>query len=171
MGSFVSPRLSSESPGRQIMRSLFSKVRSIGRAEEDNLRPRGALPLHRSHIGCRQRKGQPSEAMKNQLDLSTQTPEEILNELKAVVIEAEKILGNDTTGARSEGTVAALKERLEAAQERLGQFYVGARQKVVRGAKRTDEAIRDNPYQSLAVALGVGLLAGAVLGRYTKRSS
>lgn len=103
-------------------------------------------------------------------EVSTQTPEEILSELKALVVEAEKILGNDAACRCSEGTVAALKERFEAAQERLGELYEGAKQKVVRGAKRTDEAIRANPYQSLAVALGVGLLAGALIGRYTKRS-
>src|ERR1043165_470543 len=84
----------------------------------------------RSSIG----KAKPNHAMKTQPDISIQTPDEILNELRSLVIEAEKILGNDTTGVRSEGTVAALRERLEAAQERLASFYEGAKQKMAKGA-------------------------------------
>jgi ElaB/YqjD/DUF883 family membrane-anchored ribosome-binding protein len=107
--------------------------------------------------------------MKNQTDTVTQTPEEIVTELRALVIEAEKILGNDTTAPCSESVLAALHERLEAAQERLANFYASAKQKVVKGAKFTDGAIRANPYQSLAIALGVGLLAGVLLGRRSRQ--
>lgn len=106
--------------------------------------------------------------MKTQTEINTQSPEEILNELRALVQEAEKILGNDTSGAHSESAVAALRERLEAAQERLANFYDDARRKMTTCVRRTDDAIRANPYQSLAVALGVGLLAGVLLGRRIK---
>ncbi len=44
-------------------------------------------------------------------------------------------------------------------------MYEGAKQRVVAGAKSTDQAIRANPYQSLAIAAGVGLLVGVLLGR------
>ena len=44
-------------------------------------------------------------------------------------------------------------------------MYDGARKRVVAGAKCTDEAIRENPYQSLAIAGGVGLLVGLLLAR------
>lgn len=102
-------------------------------------------------------------------DIVTQSPEEVLNELRALVVEAEKILGNDTTRASCEATVEALRERLEAAQERLASFYQAAREKLSRGTKYTDETIRANPYQAIGVAVGVGVLAGVLLGRYTKR--
>lgn len=106
--------------------------------------------------------------MKTQSEIATQTPEDILNELRALVVEAEKILGNDTSGPRTAGTVDALHERLEAAQARLAQFYEGARRKVASGVKYTDETIRTHPYQSLAIAVGAGLLAGVLLGRRLK---
>src|ERR1044071_9265829 len=105
--------------------------------------------------------------MKAQTDASTQTPEEILNELRAVVAEAEKILGN-TSDMQSEGTMAALRERVDAAQERLAGLYEEAKRRVTAGAQYTDETIRANPYESLAIALGVGVLLGAVIGRYSK---
>lgn len=96
-----------------------------------------------------------------------QTPEDVLKELRALVGEAEEIL-RQTPEGNSEGTVAALRERFEAAQERLTELYDGAKKKVVAGARYTDHAIRENPYQSLAVALGVGVLVGVLIGRRSK---
>lgn len=90
-------------------------------------------------------------------------PKEILNEVKALIDEAETIM----TGAPSDLTVDALgtlRERFDAAQERFSELYAGARKKVVAGAKCTDEAIRENPYQALAIALGVGAVLGSLAG-------
>ena len=42
---------------------------------------------------------------------------------------------------------------------------VEAKQRVAAGARCTDEAIRANPYQSLAIAAGVGVVVGVLLGR------
>ena len=50
----------------------------------------------------------------------------------------------------------------------MGELYDGAKKKVVAGAKYTDTAIRENPYQALAIALGVGVLIGVLVGRRTK---
>jgi ElaB/YqjD/DUF883 family membrane-anchored ribosome-binding protein len=104
--------------------------------------------------------------MKTETDKTLQTPDEVLNELRSLVAEAEKILGQGPSeGTNTEMTLAALRERLEAAQERVAQAYARAKRKVVDGAKYADETIRENPYQSIAVAMGVGLLAGVLLGR------
>jgi ElaB/YqjD/DUF883 family membrane-anchored ribosome-binding protein len=132
---------------------------SINHMSSDRVgRPAGLKPV-----------GQENDAMKTQTDSATQTPEEILNELRALVVEAERILGNDASRVPSEGTVAALRERLEAAQARLADFYETAKENVTKGTKYADRTIRANPYQSLAVALGVGVLAGVLLGRYAKK--
>ena len=58
-----------------------------------------------------------------------------------------------------------LRSRYEAMHERLSDCYDGAKKKVVAGAKYTDTTIRENPYQAMAVAAGVGLLVGVLLGR------
>ena len=108
--------------------------------------------------------------MKTEIDRPMQTPEDVLNELRSLVGEAEKILGQAPAG-NCDATVAALRERFEAAQERLSEYYTTAKQKVVAGAKYTDTKIRENPYQSLALALGIGLLAGVLVGRRWKSSS
>lgn len=104
--------------------------------------------------------------MKNKSD-SAQTPKELLNDLHALVADAEKMM-SESISEHTDDAVGALRERYEATQERLGELYAGARKKVVAGAKVTDEAIRENPYQSMAIALGVGLLVGVLLGRRSK---
>lgn len=103
--------------------------------------------------------------MKTDPGRTTQTSEDVLNELRSLVSEAEKILGQPTHENRAESTIAALQERLEAAQERLAHAYQTTSRRVVAGARYADHTIRDHPYQSIAIALGVGVLAGLLISR------
>ena len=102
--------------------------------------------------------------MKNKIQSTAQTPQDLLEELRTLVAEAEKMMGDSLT-EHSEDALSALRARFDATQERLGELYAGARQKVIAGAKYTDETIRANPYQSLAIAAGIGLLIGVLVGR------
>jgi ElaB/YqjD/DUF883 family membrane-anchored ribosome-binding protein len=104
--------------------------------------------------------------MKNNKD-TTHTPKELLGELQALVAEAETMIGDSVTEHSAEA-LGNLRARFGAAQERFADLYDGARKKVVAGAKYTDETIRANPYQSIAIAAGVGLLVGVLLGRRSK---
>jgi ElaB/YqjD/DUF883 family membrane-anchored ribosome-binding protein len=105
--------------------------------------------------------------MKNSRHSTAQDPKELLTELQALVADAEKMIG-DSAGEASEGVMDALRTRYENVSERLTDFYTTAKKKVVAGAKYTDTTIRENPYQSLAVAAGLGLLVGVLLGRRTR---
>jgi len=105
--------------------------------------------------------------MNNKNESTAQTPKELLNDLHSLVVEAERMMG-DSISEHTSDAVSALRERFDAAQERMSELYAGARTKVVAGARCTDEAIRANPYQALAIALGAGLLAGVLLGRRGK---
>ena len=93
-----------------------------------------------------------------------QTPADLLEELRTLVADAEKMLG-DSASEHADDAIAAIRDRFESARDRLSDLYAGAQKKVVAGAKITDAAIRENPYQSLAIALGAGLLIGVLLGR------
>jgi ElaB/YqjD/DUF883 family membrane-anchored ribosome-binding protein len=104
--------------------------------------------------------------MKNTKD-TTHTPKELLAELQALVTEAETMMA-DSLSEHSSEAFGNLRERFGAAQERFADLYAGARKKVAAGAKYTDAAIRENPYQSIAVALGVGVLLGVLVGRRSK---
>ncbi len=102
--------------------------------------------------------------MKNNTATTAQNSDSLLHDLRTLVSEAEQMMGSGA-GEHSDETVGALRARFDAAQERFSEIYSGAKKKVVAGAKYTDTAIRANPYQSLAIAAGVGLLVGVLVGR------
>ena len=104
--------------------------------------------------------------MKNNNE-TAQTPKELLAELQTLVTEAEALIAGAVT-EHSAGAFDSLRTRFGDAQERFTDAYAGARKKVIAGAKYTDETIRANPYQSLAIAAGVGLLIGVLAGRSSK---
>lgn len=104
--------------------------------------------------------------MKNNQD-TAHTPKELLHELQALVGEAETMMA-DSLSEHSAEAIDNLRARFGAAQERFAQVYEGAKKKVVAGARYTDTTIRANPYQSLAIALGVGVLLGVIVGRRSK---
>jgi ElaB/YqjD/DUF883 family membrane-anchored ribosome-binding protein len=104
--------------------------------------------------------------MKNNQE-TAHTPKELLTELQTLAAEAEKMLV-DSVSEHSSEAIDSLRARFDATQQRCAEVYAGAKKKVVAGAKRTDEAIRENPYQALAIALGVGVLLGVLVGRRSK---
>lgn len=101
--------------------------------------------------------------MKNNKD-TAHTPKELLSELQTLVAEAEAMMADSVTET-SAAALGNLRERFGAAQERFSDLYDTAKKKVAAGAKYTDTAIRENPYQSMAIALGVGVLVGVLVGR------
>ena len=109
--------------------------------------------------------------MKNNNEATAQTPASLLNDLQALVAEAEKMMSDfqsETAPETTAESIGALRSRFDAAQECLTGLYAGARKKVAAGAKYTDETIRANPYQSIAIAAGIGLLVGVLAGRRSK---
>ena len=65
----------------------------------------------------------------------------------------------------AEEKVVDARNRLLQAIKRGQQTWNTVREKAVEGAKATDQVIRENPYRSIAVALGVGALIGYLLRR------
>ena len=104
--------------------------------------------------------------MKNNKD-TAHTPKELFNEMQALVAEAQSMMA-DSVSEHTADAVSALRSRFEDAQERFVDAYAGARKKVIAGAKYTDATIRENPYQSIAIAAGIGLLVGVLVGRRSR---
>ena len=61
--------------------------------------------------------------------------------------------------------VGEARKRLAAALERGREIAGNVRDKAVAGAKATDEAVREHPYQAMGIALGVGALIGFLVAR------
>lgn len=101
--------------------------------------------------------------MKNNKSSTAERPSDILDELHALVKKAEKIVSRSLDSDTE--TAPSLQERIRESRGQISDFYTGKKDQVVAGAKTTHKAIQANPYQSLAIAAGVGVLLGIVAGR------
>jgi len=61
------------------------------------------------------------------------------------------------------------RKRLTAALEQGKEICGKVREKVVEGAKATDEAVHKHPYQAIGIALGVGALIGYLVAARRSR--
>lgn len=61
--------------------------------------------------------------------------------------------------------VGEARKRLAAALESGKEMYGRVREKAVAGAKVADETVRANPYQAIAIGVGVGALIGYLVAR------
>ena len=66
--------------------------------------------------------------------------------------------------------VGEARKRLAAALEGGRQIYGRVRDKAVEGAKAADQTVRENPYQAIAIALGVGAIIGYLTARRCSRN-
>jgi ElaB/YqjD/DUF883 family membrane-anchored ribosome-binding protein len=62
------------------------------------------------------------------------------------------------------------RKRLAAALESGREIYGRVRERAVEGAKATDQAVHEHPYQAIGVALGVGALIGYLVARRCSRN-
>ncbi len=66
--------------------------------------------------------------------------------------------------------VGEARKRLEKALENGGEIYHRARDRAIAGAKVTDAAIHQHPYQAMMVGVGVGALLGYLIARKSDRN-
>lgn len=93
--------------------------------------------------------------------------EQLIDDFRALVRDAEALLsasagyvsdGVQEARARAAETLSSAKQRLDSLQE---DVVGGARDALESG----EHYLRDNPWQSLAIAAGIGFLAGALFSR------
>jgi ElaB/YqjD/DUF883 family membrane-anchored ribosome-binding protein len=95
------------------------------------------------------------------------TTAKLLEELHAVVRDAEALLNAtaNQTGERIDAVRQRAEESLKQAKSRLSD----AQDEVLQGAREafesTESYLKKNPWQSVGIAAGVGLLIGLLLRR------
>ena len=86
--------------------------------------------------------------------------EKLVEDLTTLVEDAEQLVR--ATGA----TIGeASRQELMTALQRLKARAQQVRRRAVASARATDRLIRDNPYRSLAVVFGLGMVAGIIVNR------
>jgi len=73
----------------------------------------------------------------------------------------------DATGEKA----GEARRRLAAALDSSKEMYDRVRDKTIDAAKATDQAVRENPYQAIAIALGAGAIIGFLVARLCARDS
>jgi ElaB/YqjD/DUF883 family membrane-anchored ribosome-binding protein len=84
----------------------------------------------------------------------------LVNDLETVLDEVKNDLGDKASAVRTR-----LERNLEAAKERLAELEDELKDQANAAAKAADEYVRDNPWQSAGVALGVGFVLGVLISR------
>ncbi|MFX1679754.1 DUF883 family protein [Mitsuaria sp. CC2] len=95
----------------------------------------------------------------------TSSSDRLLNDLHQVVTDAESLLRAtaDQTSAGASELRARVQTTLDRAKSSLGEFQAAAVDRAKAAGKATDDYVHDNPWQSVGVAAGVGLLIGLLL--------
>ena len=66
--------------------------------------------------------------------------------------------------------VAEARTRLAAALESAKEIYVQVRSKAADGVRVADQALRNNPYQAMGIAVGLGALIGYLIAGRCSRN-
>jgi len=97
-------------------------------------------------------------------DVST---DKLVEDLKVVMRDAEALIKatSTQTGEKIQEVRARAEESLRQARTRLNALEDEALQRARQMADATETYVRENPWQSVGIAAGVGLLVGLLLSR------
>jgi ElaB/YqjD/DUF883 family membrane-anchored ribosome-binding protein len=92
--------------------------------------------------------------------------QKLLADFNAVVAEADQLLRlvADEGGDKAHALRTKLEKNLNAAKERLRNLEHVVMEKTKAGARATDEYVHENPWQTVGVAAGLGVVIGVVIG-------
>jgi ElaB/YqjD/DUF883 family membrane-anchored ribosome-binding protein len=100
-------------------------------------------------------------------DTQLVTRDKLVADLRIVITDAEELL--KATAGQAGEKITAMRDRigksLEGAKTRLTQLEGEALEKGKAAARVTDQYVHDNPWKSVGIAAGAGLLLGWLLSR------
>jgi ElaB/YqjD/DUF883 family membrane-anchored ribosome-binding protein len=102
--------------------------------------------------------------MNAQVDVTT---DQLVADLKTVMEDAEALLKatSTLTGEKIQEVRARAEESLRQAKVRLSEVEEEAMRRAREIADAADEYVHENPWQSVGIAAGIGLVVGLLLAR------
>lgn len=93
--------------------------------------------------------------------------DQLMSDIKTVMQDAEALLKATSaqTGERIQEVRARAEQSLQKARVRLQEVEQETMKRAQEVADATEEYVRGNPWQSVGIAAGVGLLVGLMLSR------
>ena len=93
--------------------------------------------------------------------------EKLVADLKVVVADTEELLR--ATAGQAGDKVAEIRSRIQdhlaTAKDSLAEAQAAVVDKAKQVGRATDDYVHDNPWRSVGVAAGIGLLVGLLIGR------
>lgn len=100
-------------------------------------------------------------------DMTTVHKDKLMSDLRVVIADAEELL-RMTADQAGEG-VADLRSRIQTRMNQARTDLVHLQEAAVAKAKAAghaaDEFVHDNPWKSIGIAAGIGLVVGLLVGR------
>ncbi|HXI69056.1 MAG TPA: DUF883 family protein [Verrucomicrobiae bacterium] len=92
----------------------------------------------------------------------------ISNDMGQLAVDARALMAAtaDVAGEK----VGEARKRLAAALDSAREIAGNVRDKAVAGAKVADQTVRENPYQAIAIGVGVGAIIGYLVARRCTRN-
>jgi ElaB/YqjD/DUF883 family membrane-anchored ribosome-binding protein len=95
------------------------------------------------------------------------TKEQLIDDFKVVVADAEALLKATANqgGEKLAEVRAKAEESLRVAKDKMAEAQAALLVKTKAAARATDVYVHENPWRSVGVAAGVGLVIGLLIGR------
>ncbi|MGZ8290912.1 MAG: DUF883 family protein [Telluria sp.] len=105
--------------------------------------------------------------MIQQIPTKTGARDQLMNDLKSVIQDAEAWLrhGGQLTGEEFQAAKAKFEKTLTNAKADLMRLEEAVVEKTKEAAKATDEYVHENPWKSVCIGAGVGLMLGVLISR------
>jgi ElaB/YqjD/DUF883 family membrane-anchored ribosome-binding protein len=92
-----------------------------------------------------------------------ETPDALRHDARTLADDTRALL--DATAEITDKKIAEARQRLTETLNSGKETYNRLQEKASQGVQVADRAVRDNPYQSMAIAFGVGVLIGVLINR------
>lgn len=101
------------------------------------------------------------------MDMTTIQKDKLMVDLRVVIADAEELLR--MTADQAGESAADLRSRIQARMNQAKADLLHVQEAAVAKAKAaghaTDEFVHENPWKSIGIAAGVGLVVGLLIGR------
>lgn len=100
-------------------------------------------------------------------DLTAVQKDKLMNDLRVVISDAEELLRMtaDEAGEGAADVRSRVQARMQLAKAELMRLQEAAVAKAKAAGHAADEFVHENPWKSIGIAAGVGLLMGLLISR------
>ena len=101
------------------------------------------------------------------IDMAAARKDQLMNDLKAVIADAEELLHltGDQLGEGAADVRSRITARMNQAKSDLLHLQEATMAKARAAGNATDEFVHDNPWKSIGIAAGIGLVVGLLVTR------